>query len=65
MDSRSHTPVTAALRLCLHALLTGLLALVATSSTISSRRRSLSRNRASYPRTVAMATAAPSSGPMN
>lgn len=29
MDSRSHTPVTAALRLCLHALLTGLLALVA------------------------------------
>ncbi|PWS44153.1 two-component sensor histidine kinase, partial [Streptomyces sp. ZEA17I] len=28
MDSRSHTPVTAALRLCLHALLTGLLALV-------------------------------------
>ncbi|MFD9543312.1 sensor histidine kinase [Streptomyces sp. NPDC060022] len=29
MDSRSHTPVTAALRLCLHALLTGLLALAA------------------------------------
>ncbi|MFD3741423.1 sensor histidine kinase [Streptomyces sp. NPDC058629] len=29
MDSRSHTHVTAALRLCLHALLTGLLALVA------------------------------------
>ncbi|MGW9299520.1 sensor histidine kinase [Streptomyces cyaneofuscatus] len=29
MDARSHTPVTAALRLCLHALLTGLLALVA------------------------------------
>lgn len=29
MDSRSHTPVTAALRLCLHALLLGLLALVA------------------------------------
>ncbi|MDQ0987905.1 sensor histidine kinase [Streptomyces sp. V2I9] len=28
MDSRSHTHVTAALRLCLHALLTGLLALV-------------------------------------
>ncbi|MEV1086866.1 sensor histidine kinase [Streptomyces microflavus] len=29
MDSRSHTHVTAALRLCLHALLTGLLALAA------------------------------------
>lgn len=29
MDSRSHTPVAAALRLCLHALLLGLLALVA------------------------------------
>lgn len=29
MDSRSHTHVTAALRLCLHALLVGLLALVA------------------------------------
>lgn len=29
MDSRSHTPVTAALRLCLHALLMGLLALAA------------------------------------
>ncbi|MFJ9050834.1 sensor histidine kinase [Streptomyces bacillaris] len=29
MDSRSHTPVTAALRLCLHALLLGLLALAA------------------------------------
>ncbi|MGW8885251.1 sensor histidine kinase [Streptomyces sp. NPDC055749] len=29
MDSRSHTPVTATLRLCLHALLVGLLALVA------------------------------------
>ncbi len=28
MDSRSHTHVTAALRLCLHALLAGLLALV-------------------------------------
>ncbi|CAM5621168.1 hypothetical protein SCYAM73S_05755 [Streptomyces cyaneofuscatus] len=37
----------------------------ATSSTISSRRRSLSRNNASYPRTVAMAMPAPSSGPMN
>ncbi|MGW4231115.1 sensor histidine kinase [Streptomyces sp. NPDC004980] len=30
MDSRSHTPVTTALRLCLHALLVGLLALAAT-----------------------------------
>lgn len=29
MDSRSHTPVTAALRLCLHTLLLGLLALAA------------------------------------
>ncbi|MEU9259955.1 sensor histidine kinase [Streptomyces sp. NPDC048212] len=29
MDSRSHTPVTTALRLCLHALLVGLLALTA------------------------------------
>ncbi|MFD9502212.1 sensor histidine kinase [Streptomyces sp. NPDC060035] len=29
MDSRSHTPVTAALRFCLHALLMGLLALAA------------------------------------
>lgn len=38
---------------------------VATSSTISSRRRSLSRKSASYPRTVATATAAPISGPMN
>ncbi|MFI8200632.1 hypothetical protein ACIF6K_29640 [Streptomyces sp. NPDC085942] len=28
MDSRSHTHVTAALRLCVHALLAGLLALV-------------------------------------
>lgn len=34
------------------------------SSSMSSRRRSLSRNSASYPRTVATATAAPSSGPM-
>lgn len=32
MDSRSHTSVTAALRLCLHALLLGLLALVAVRS---------------------------------
>ncbi|MEU0137520.1 sensor histidine kinase [Streptomyces sp. NPDC006296] len=33
MDSRTHTPVTTALRLCLHALLVGLLVLTAARST--------------------------------
>ncbi|MEE1737840.1 sensor histidine kinase [Streptomyces sp. BE147] len=47
MDSRSHTPVTAALRLCLHALLLGLLVLAAA--------RALSEPVAHAPAAVALA----------